>query len=135
MVRVFSQKHSSAFVGNVGIYSVGKESVYQIWQFSKTECFADISWEGLIHETLAKTSCLHPVLILRIPIISRAHASLRGKPTCELPIKTICLQLPWVFTHSLSHTTLTNKSNIKYREHKIEQNYNQIWHGIKANIN
>ena len=38
-------------------------------------------------------------------------------------------------TLSLSHTTLTNKTNIKYRVHKIEQNYNQIWHGIKANIN
>ena len=29
MVRVFSLKHSSTFVGNVGIYSVGTESVYQ----------------------------------------------------------------------------------------------------------
>ena len=44
-------------------------------------------------------------------------------------------QLPWVFTLSLSHTTLTNKSHIKYKVHKIEQNYNQIWHNIKADIN
>ena len=29
-VRVFSQKHYSTFVGNIGIYSVGTESVYQI---------------------------------------------------------------------------------------------------------
>ena len=36
---------------------------------------------------------------------------------------------------SLSLTTLTNKSHIKYMVHKIEQNYNQIWHGIKANKN
>ena len=40
------------------------------------------------------------------------------------------LQLPWVFTLSLLHTTLTNKSHIKYRVHKIEQYYNQIWHWI-----
>ena len=40
------------------------------------------------------------------------------------------LQLPWVFTLSLSHTTLTNKSHKKYRVHKIEQYYNQIWHRI-----
>ena len=33
----------------------------------------------------------------------------------------------------LSHTILTNKSQMKYRVHKIEHNYNQIWHGIKAN--
>ena len=36
-------------------------------------------------------------------------------------------------TLSLSHTTLTNKSHMKYRVHSIEHNYNQIWHGIKAN--
>ena len=37
-------------------------------------------------------------------------------------------------TLSFSHTqTLTNKSHMKYRVHKIEHNYNQIWHGIKAN--
>ena len=36
-------------------------------------------------------------------------------------------------TLSLSHTTLTNKSHMKYRVQKIEQNYNQIWHRIKAN--
>ena len=38
-------------------------------------------------------------------------------------------------SHSLSHTTLTMKSHIKYRVQKIEQNYNQIWYGIKANTN
>ena len=38
--------------------------------------------------------------------------------------------------HTLSHThNLTNKSHIEYRVHKIEHNYNQIWHKIKANIN
>ena len=36
-------------------------------------------------------------------------------------------------TLSFSHTTLTNKSHMKYRVQKIEHNYNQIWHGIKAN--
>ena len=34
---------------------------------------------------------------------------------------------------SLLHTTLTNKSHKKYRVQKIEYNYNQIWHEIKAN--
>ena len=59
MARVFSQKHSSTFIGNDGIYSVGTESVYQIGQSSKTECFASVSREGLIHELLAKHSFLH----------------------------------------------------------------------------
>ena len=43
MARVFSQKHSSTSVGNVGISSLGIESVYQNWQSSKTECFAGVS--------------------------------------------------------------------------------------------
>ena len=74
VARVFSQKHFSTFVGNVGIYSVGTESVYQIGQSGKTECFARVSWEGLNYELLTKHSCLHPVLTLSILVICRAYA-------------------------------------------------------------
>ena len=95
----------------------------------------NVSREGLTHEILAKTSCLHPVLTLCIPIMCRAHTSLRGKLTHELPSKTTlvfnCLESS--YTLSFSHITLTNKTHMKYRVHKIEHNYNQIWHGIKAN--
>ena len=137
VARVFSLKYSSTYVGKGGIYSVGTESVYQIWQFSKTKCFAGISQEDLTSETLAKTSCLHPVLTLRFPIMYKAHTSLRGKLTHKLLAKTAlvfnCLESS--HTLSLSHTTLTNKSHMKYMVHKIEQNYNQILHGIKASIN
>ena len=59
MARVFSLKHFSTFVGNVGIYSVGTESVYQIAQFGKIECFASVSREGFTSELLLKHSCLH----------------------------------------------------------------------------
>ena len=121
MARVFSQKHSSTFVGNVGIYSVGTKSVYQIGQFGKTECFASVSREGLTRELLAKHSCLYPILTLRIPVMCRAHASFRGMLSRELPAKTlqssICLSLR---TFSLSHTTLTIKFHNKYRVQKIE---------------
>ena len=54
MARVFSQKQSSAFVGNNDIYSVGTESVYQIGQSGKTKCFTSVSQEGLTRELLAK---------------------------------------------------------------------------------
>ena len=87
MARIFSQKHTSTFVGNVGIYSVGTESVYQIGQSGKTKCFASVSQEGLTHDLLTKYSCLHPVLTLRILVMYRAHASLCGKLTHELPVK------------------------------------------------
>ena len=58
-VRVFFQKHSLTIVGNVDIYSVGTESVYQIVQIGRTECFASVLREGLTRETLAKHNCLH----------------------------------------------------------------------------
>ena len=137
MARVFSQKYSSTSMGNGGIYSVCTESVYKKWQSGRRKCFVGISKEGLTRETLAKHSCLHPVLTLRIPDMCRAHASLRGMLTRELPAKTLQFSMPWVFTHthtlSLTHTTLTIKSHMKYRVQKIEHNYNQIMHGIKAN--
>ena len=41
-----------------------------------------------------------------------------------------CLNL---HTLSLYHTTLTIKSHNKYMVQKTEHNYNQIWHGIRAN--
>ena len=113
---------------------MGTESVYQIGQSGKTECFASVSREGLTRELLVKHSCLHPILTLRIPVMCRAHASFRGMLSHELLAKTlhssICLSLHIL---SLSHTTLTIKSHIKYRVQKIEHNYNQIWHRIKAN--
>ena len=89
MARVFSQKHSSTFVGNDGIYSVGTGSVYQIGQFGKIECFVSVSREGLTCDILMKDSCLHLILTLLIPIMCRAHASFRGMLSRELPMKTL----------------------------------------------
>ena len=119
----------------MGINSLGTKSVYQKWQSGKTECFAGVSREGLTCETLVKISCLHPVLTLRIPVMCRAHASLCGKFTRKLPVKTVLVfNWPWVFTLSFSHThPLQIKTHKKYRVHKIEHNYNQIWYEIKAN--
>ena len=123
MAKIFSQKHSSTFVGNVGIYSVGTEIVYQIGQSGKTEFFVSVSREGLTHELLAKHSYIHPILTLRIPVMCRAHASFRGMLSHKLSTKTlqssICLSLH-THTLSLSHTTLTIKSHNKYRVQNIE---------------
>ena len=85
-----------------------------------------VSLECLTRELLAKYSCLHPVLTLHIPVMCRTHASLRRKLTRELPTKTTLVFNCLESSHSLSltHTTLTNKSHMKYRVHKIEQNYN-----------
>ena len=46
-----------------------------------------VSREGLTHEILMKTSYLHPVLILCIPVMCRAHASLCEMLTHKLPAK------------------------------------------------
>ena len=105
MARVFSQKHSSIFIGNLGIYSMSIESVYQIGQSGKTECFTSVLLDDLTRELLAKHSCLHLVLTLRILVMCRAYASFRGMLSRELPTKTLQSSI-WLslHTHSLSHT-------------------------------
>ena len=75
-----------------------------------------------------ETQLFPSVQALCIPVICRAHALLHGMLSLEMPTKTSS-----VFNSSLYHTTLTIKSHNKYRVQKIEYNYNQIWHGIKAN--
>ena len=94
------------------------------------ECLAGRPYPRATRETQLSPS----VLTLRILVMCKAHASLRGMLSHELPTKTSsifnCLSL---HTFSLYHTTLTNKSHNKYRVQKIEYNYNQIWHEIKAN--
>ena len=92
--------YSSTFMGNDGIYSVSTESVYQIGQSGKIECFADISGRPYLRDT--REIQLSPsVLTLRIPVMCRAHASFRGMLSRELPVKNSfvfnCLSL-----HTLS---------------------------------
>ena len=85
MTRVFSLKHSLTFVGNVGIYSVGAENVYQIVQSSTTECLAGVLREGLTRETQLSPS----VLTLCIPVMCRAHASFCRMLSREIPAKIL----------------------------------------------
>ena len=103
MARVFSQKHSLTFVGNIGINSVGTESVYQNWQSGKTECLASVSWEGLTHEILARHSCLHFVLTLRIPACTSYMSHFAGCLIMRYLRKLFNLQL-LESSHSLSIT-------------------------------
>ena len=81
---VFSQKHSSTFVGNVGI-----KSMYQIVQTNRIECLVGVSREGLTREILAKHNCLHPALTLCILVMCKAHASLRRKLSSEILERTL----------------------------------------------
>ena len=94
------------------------------------ECLVGRPYPQATRETKLSPS----ILTLHIPVMCRVHASFRGMLSRELPAKTllssICLSLHIL---SFSHTTLTIKSHIKYKVQKIEYNYNQIWHGIKAN--
>ena len=75
--------------GNVGIYSMGTESVYQIVQTSRTKCPAGVLREGLTSEILARHSYLHHVLTLHIPVVCKEHASLREKLSREIPARTL----------------------------------------------
>ena len=76
-------------MGNVGIYSVGTKSMYQIVQTGKTKCLAGVSQEGLTCKILTRHSYLHPVLTPRIPVMCKAHASLHKKLSREIPMRTL----------------------------------------------
>ena len=84
MARVFSQKHSSTFMGNVGINSVGTESVKQTGQTGRTECLAGRPYP----RDTRKTQLSPSVLTLRIPVMCKAYATLRGMLSRELPARS-----------------------------------------------
>ena len=87
-------------MGNVGINSVGIESVYQTGQVDIIECLVGVSWEGLTCEILARHSCLHPVLTLRIPACASHMSHFAGCLVTRYPRKLFNLQL-LEFLHSL----------------------------------
>ena len=90
-------------MGNVDIYSVGAESVYQIVQTGRTECIAGVSREGLTREILATHNCFHLVLTSHIPVMCKAHALLRRMLGCEILAKTSSVfNSLSLHTHSLS---------------------------------
>ena len=126
-------KHSSTYVGNVDIYSVSRDLVYQIWQIGKIKCFMDISRKGLTRKTLTKTSCHHLSWLFAFQSCAEHMLHFTGRLLVSYPRKLLWSLICLKSSHSLSHTTLTMKSHIKYRVQKIEQNHNQIWHRIKAN--
>ena len=134
MARVFSQKHSSTSVGNGGIYNVGTESVYQKWQSAKQ----NVSWVSLGEALPIRHSQNTTISILSWLFAFQSFAGhMNHFVACLLasyPRKHFSLQFVLsLHTSSLSHTTFTNKTHMKYRVQNIEHNYNQIWHGIKAN--
>ena len=72
-------------MGNEGINSVGTESVYQIVQCGRTKCLAGRPYPRDTRETQLSSF----VLTIRIPVICKAHASLRGMLSHELPARTL----------------------------------------------
>ena len=86
-------------------------------------------------QVTCKTQLSPSILTLCIPVMCRAHALLRGMLSREIPRENL-FSLQWLkSSHSLFlyHAILTIESHNKYKLQKIEYNYNQIWHGIKAN--
>ena len=133
MARVFYQKLYSSFVGNMGINSIGTESVYQIGQAGRIECLANVSREGLTREILARHSCLHLAWLFAFRHVQGTWYTSRDAKSWDTRETFFSLQMLKSSHHSLFHTTLIMKSHSKYRVQQIEYNYNQIWYGIKAN--
>ena len=94
------------------------------------KCLTGRPYSRNTHESQLSPS----ILTLHIPVMCRAHALLHGMLSREIHEKTSSVFNSLSFhTLSLYHITLTIKSHNKYRVQKIEYNYNQIWHEIKAN--
>ena len=98
MAKVFSLKHFSTFVDNVGI-----ETMYQIAQSGKTECFASVSREGLTRELLAKHSYLHLSWLFAFQSCVGHMHNFTGCLVASYLQKLFCLQsLESSLSHSLS---------------------------------
>ena len=104
MARVFSQKHSSTSMGNVGIYSVGTESVYQKWQFGKAACLRVSHEKALPARHSRNTTVSILSWLFTFQSCARHMHHFAGCLLASYPRKHFSLNLPWVFTFSLSHT-------------------------------
>ena len=103
LARVFSQKLSLTFVGNVGIYSVGAKCVYQIVQSGRTECLAGVSREGLTRKILARHNCLHLYRLFTFQSCARHMLHFAGSLVTRHPREVFWLHL-LESSHSLSLT-------------------------------
>ena len=114
----------------IGIYIVW---VKTWWSRYAKIAKQNVSWVFHRKALLANYSRKPAVMTLCIPIMCSACGSL-----CRIASHESSLEIHLVFNenlslHTLTHTTLTMKSHIKYRVNMIEQNYNKIWHEIKTN--
>ena len=87
---------------------------------------ASFSRDGYSRDTCEKTFGL----TLGIPVMCRAYVPFRGMLSHEIPAKTLLASNAWVFTLSLTITEPLQQIPIT---NTVWINYNQIWHGIKAN--
>ena len=103
--EVFEGSSQEAFLRNeaCALHMIGMRRVRIEW---RQLVFASVLRVRLSREILAKTNCLHPALTLRIPIMCRAHISLCGMLTHELPAKTTLVFNCLKSSLSLSHTQL-----------------------------
>ena len=74
-------------MGNVGIYSVDAESVFQIVRSGRTEMSCGCLAGRLYPRDTRETQLSPSVLTLRIPIMCKAHASSREKLSRKIPAK------------------------------------------------
>ena len=102
-------------MGNVDIYNVGKDMVYQIWQNSKTECFTGISQEGLTCETPAKLAVTICYNSLHSSHVLSTWLHFAGSLLASYLQKFLWSSMSLKSSHSLLHTTLTMKSHINTR--------------------
>ena len=113
------------FVGNVGLYSVGKGMRKTHFKKLQAVSFVSHSQLGLSREVTRKIQPGMRLFRFQHVLLTWPFSDCHSRASCKISFITNL------------HQTLTHnpyiKSYNKYRE-MIEQNYNKIRHKIKANI-
>ena len=127
IARVSLWKSPYNFVGNVGLYSMCKETRKTLFKIIKAKSFAGRSRVGQVTKWLAKYSLAKYCSISSICFSRDLSWVFNSRVSCE--------QVANFTVFTILHQTLTLNPYIKSHKYtgKILTKYNQIWHGIKVN--
>ena len=121
------EKHSLHFVGNKGIYSMGKDLIKQNITFCKQRLLRVLHELALLTKQSRK---LQPDMTLHLPVMCSTHgffASCFFRANHEIHL--------FIFWSLILHRSLTLvplQLNLHTYKENDWRNYNQIWHRIKA---
>ena len=111
---------------------MGKVLVKQNITFCQTNIFVGPLWVGLTHETIAENPAWHNSSSSSHVLYMSLFSRVASRETVASQLWNLLDQLLELDSSSIFHTHPLQLNPHTYRENDW-RNYNQIWHGIKAN--